>query len=84
MEIYKNQLIDNVNKIYTTDLGVLRIKKNLSIENKDVVELCKQCILDDTSIVEKIGKNYYVYWNNYKFTVNSSSYTIITGHKIKN
>ena len=45
MEIYKNQLIDNVNKIYTTDLGVLRIKKNLSIENKDVVELCKQCIL---------------------------------------
>ncbi len=80
---YKNEIVNNIDKINTTELGIIRIKKNLSIENKDVIEFCKECIIDNISYVEKKGKNYYVYWNDCKITINSYSYTIITAHRIK-
>ena len=34
-------LLDNINKIHTTELGVDRIKRNLKIDIVDVVEYCK-------------------------------------------
>ena len=75
-------LIDNINKLHTTDLGVSRIKKNLNI-NEDVVEHCKKIILDENSNIYKKGKNYYCENNNIIITINSYSYTIITAHMIK-
>ena len=33
----KKVLLDNINKIYTTELGVDRIKRNLKIDIVDVV-----------------------------------------------
>lgn len=42
----RKELIDNVNKIHTTEMGVERIKKNLKLNTKcDVVEYCKNKIL---------------------------------------
>lgn len=37
----KKILLDNINKIHTTELGVDRIKRNLKIDIVDVVEYCK-------------------------------------------
>ena len=76
----KETLIQNINKIHTTEMGVGRISRNLDITG-DVVEYCKNKILNDESVVERKGKNYYVHIDNCVITVNASSYTIITAHK---
>ena len=77
-----NDLLLNIDKIHTTKMGVDRIKKNLKIDT-DVVEFCKNQILDKKCIINKEGKNWYCKINNIIITVNSYSYTIITAHLIK-
>ena len=52
-----NNLINNIDKLHTTSLGVIRISKNLKI-NDNVVEFCKKKILDSSKIYVH-GKNYY-------------------------
>lgn len=39
-----NELILNLNKLHTTNLGVVRIKKNLSLDVDDVVVWCREKI----------------------------------------
>ena len=75
-----NNLIDNINKIHTTKLGINRIKKNLNID-EDVVDYCKNKILSNNCNIYIKGKNYYCEVDNIIITINSSSYTIITAHK---
>ena len=75
-----NALINNIDKIHTTSMGINRIKNNLNIYC-DVVNYCKKIILDKNSIINKKGKNYYCENNNIIITINSYSYTIITAHK---
>ena len=74
------ELLDNINKLHTTKMGVSRIKRNLNIDT-DEVEYCKKIILDKDSNIYKKGKNYYCENNNIIITINSYSYTIITAHK---
>ena len=73
-------LIENINKIHTTSMGIDRIKKNLKIDG-DVVEYLKDKILNKNCNIYKKGKNYYCEIDNIIITVNSYSYTIITAHK---
>ena len=74
-----NELINNIDKVHTTELGVYRISKNLSLDNVDVVQYCKN---KNAKIVSH-GKNWYIYLDSDKIVVNRTSYTIITAHKIK-
>jgi intein-encoded DNA endonuclease-like protein len=74
-----NDLIKNINKIHTTALGIIRIKKNLKLETDDVVKWCKKRIKNADNII-KNGKNWYVYTGDSVITINSNSYTIITAH----
>lgn len=76
-----NELIKNIEKLHSTELGIKRIKRNLSIEC-DVIQWCKTKILDKNTQIDRNGKNYYAKIENYIITVNAYSYTIITAHKI--
>ena len=38
------ELIDNLDKLHTTELGIVRIKRNLSLDTDDVVGWCKNKI----------------------------------------
>ncbi|MBQ6967102.1 MAG: DUF3781 domain-containing protein [Lachnospiraceae bacterium] len=76
-----NVLIDNIDKVHTTEMGVDRIRKNLGLDNVDVVEWCKTKILDRNADITRQGKNWYVRIDGCVITVNASSYTIITAHK---
>ncbi|MDO5564025.1 MAG: DUF3781 domain-containing protein [Eubacteriales bacterium] len=78
-----NELIKNINKIHTTELGIVRIKKNLSLDTEDVVKWCKSKIKRKEAIIERKGKNYYVLVRDLILTINAYSFTIITGHKKK-
>ena len=78
-----NELIMNIDKVHTTELGKLRISRNLKLNNEDVVEWCKSKILDKNAQILQQGKNWYVFIDGKKIVVNKSSYTIITAHIVK-
>ncbi len=79
----KNDLLENIEKLHTTPMGVDRIRRNLSLGDdvKDVVAWCRQKILDTNADITRQGKNWYVKINGCIITVNAFSYTIITAHK---
>ena len=79
----KDILLSSIDKIHTTEMGIDRIKKNLKLNTDDVVEFCKNKILDKNCNIYKQGKNWYCEIDNIKITINSYSYTIITAHLIK-
>lgn len=78
-----NELLNNLDKLHTTELGVVRIKRNLSLEVDNVVEWCKDKIKSASAIITRNGKNWYVNVENCIITVNAYSFTIITAHKEK-
>lgn len=78
----KNALLANIHKLHTTELGIERIRRNLQLQNENVVEYCKQKIEKENSQIYKQGKNWYCEVDGIKITVNSYSYTIITAHRI--
>ena len=78
-----NDLLENLDRLHTTELGIIRIKKNLSLNVENVIEWCKEKIsLSNAKIIRK-GKNWYITIDNCIITVNAYSYTVITAHKVK-
>ena len=41
-----NELLDNIEKIHSTEMGIERIKKNLNLEEMDVIAWCKKKVSD--------------------------------------
>lgn len=79
-EMHKKVLLENVEKIHTTEMGIGRIQKNLGID-EEPVSYCISKLKQENSTVAKEGKNYYVDVDDCIITINSSSFTIITAHK---
>ena len=77
------QIIENLDKLHTTELGVERIRRNLSPDTEDVVEWCREQIALPEAVITRNGKNWYVHVNNCIITINAYSYTIITAHPDK-
>ncbi len=75
----------DVSKLHTTLLGEERIKRNLNFEGMevDVVKLMRDLILDDSATAVSKGKNWYITSGYCRITVNASSLTIITAHRLK-
>jgi hypothetical protein len=78
----ENELILNLERLHTTDLGIMRIKRNLSLEVEDIVGWCREQIQSVDALIVRKGKNCYVNIDNCEITVNAHSYTIITAHKV--
>lgn len=51
-----NELLKNLDKLHTTELGVERIKRNLSLDTDDVVDWCKTKINSNNAIIIRNGK----------------------------
>ena len=77
------ELLLNINKIHTTALGKIRIEKNLGLKNQDVINYCREKIINKKTKIYLKGKNWYCEIDNIIITINSYSYTIITAHKKK-
>lgn len=76
-------LHDNIDKLHTTELGFMRIKKNLSLDTDMVVDWCRDKIKSSNATITREGKNWYIDVEGCIITVNAYSYTIITAHKEK-
>lgn len=72
----KDLLLKNLDKLHTTLLGVLCIRRNLNIEN------CKKGISHNEVLINHVGKNWYCEIDNIRITINSYSFTIIAAHKM--
>ena len=83
LELVKFELLNNLAKIHTTELGIVRIKRNLSLDIDDVVEWCKNKISSKNANITRKGKNWYITVEGCIITVNAHSFTIITAHKEK-
>ena len=81
----KNDLIENIEKLHTTTMGVNRIRRNLELGDnvKDVVAFCRQKILAPTANISRQGNNWYVKIDGCIITVNAYSFTIITAHTMR-
>ena len=55
---FSNDLLENINKLHTTELGIIRIRKNLNLDTDYVVQWCKNKITDINALIIKKGKNY--------------------------
>lgn len=75
------ELLEHLDEIHTTELGVDRIKKNLNLSEADVIEWCKKQIAGKDAKISRQGKNWYIEIDGNVITVNAKSYTIITAHK---
>ncbi|OFI48504.1 hypothetical protein BG261_06295 [Floricoccus tropicus] len=75
----KNGILKN---LCYTELVYARINKKLgfNIDNIAIENLILSLISDDSSVIEKIAKNYYVknYSENISATINSYTYRVIT------
>ena len=77
------KLLNDLDKVHTTEMGVDRIKRNIEVDVEDIVAYCIDKIKQENAVIERKGKNYYVSVDGIIITVNASSYTIITAHKEK-
>lgn len=56
--MHKKTILENIDKIHTTEMGIVRIRKNLEI-NEDPVNYCILKIHDDDAIITKGKKLLY-------------------------
>ena len=81
----ESSLLENIDKIHTTEMGIDRIRKNLCLSDcVDVVSFCIEMVKNEKAVIYRQGKNYYIEENNIKITINASNYVIITAHFLKN
>lgn len=78
-----NELLLNLEKVHTTEMGEARIKKNLNIDCADIVAYCVEKTKKENCAIAREGKNWYATVDGQIFTVNAYSYTIITAHRCK-
>ena len=48
-----NELLERLDKLQTTELGIVRIKRNLSLDVDDVVEWCRDKIKSDNAVITR-------------------------------
>ena len=77
-----DSLKENIQKIHSTELGILRIKNNLELETNDIIDWCKNEIMKSNDYYKK-GKNWYVFGNEFIITINGYNFCIITAQKNK-
>ena len=83
-EVYMScELLEHIEKLHTTPMGIDRIKRNLKLDDRDIVEHCKRITLDADANISRQGKNWYVRLGDIVLTINAYSYTVITAHLLK-
>ncbi len=75
------ELLSGLERLHTTEMGAVRIVKNLSLDINDPVEWCRKQIELPGAVITRKGKNWYISVNGCVITVNAYSFTIITAHK---
>lgn len=76
-----NGLIENLDRLHTTEAGEQRIRKNIGADVGNVVDWAKSRICSPKAEITRVGKNFQAEADGCRITVNASSFTIITAHR---
>ena len=49
------ELLDNLDKVHTTERGVDRIKRNIGVDVEDIVKYCIDKIKQENAVIEREG-----------------------------
>ena len=81
----KEVLKNHIPLIHNTELGEERINKNTGLYPDEILSEIKDALIVNTNLseVKRIGKNYYLKYRDVEFTINASSYTVITAKVVK-
>ena len=52
----ENLLLQNLDQLHTTVMGVERIRRNLQISEEDVVAWCRKLIASPQAVIQRRGK----------------------------
>ena len=77
----REELLANLERVHTTPLGMERIRKHLGVSGSNITAWCREQISAPEAVIIRQGKNWYVRVSGCLFTVNASSFTIITAVK---
>lgn len=66
-----HELLKNLDRLHTTELGIKRMKRNLSLDTDNVVDWCKTEINSANAVIIRNGKNWYVNVDNCIITINA-------------
>lgn len=77
------ELLENLAKLHTTELGAVRISRNVGLDCDDTIAWCREKICSPEAVIERKGKNWYITVDGCIITVNAYSYTVITAHKLR-
>lgn len=77
-----DELLKNLDKLHTTELGVERIKRNLFLDTDDVVGWCKAKFDSVKAVITRSGKNWYVNVDNCIITVRNEMKSKVGAIKI--
>ena len=78
----RQTLFENRHRIHTTALGVTRIERNINRKVPDLIYYFEFVLSDKRCSVERIGKNYYCFFDGIRWTIHANSFTIITARLI--
>ncbi|AEB07517.1 GCN5-related N-acetyltransferase [Coriobacterium glomerans PW2] len=76
----KDDLIEKLDSIHTTELAAVRLSRNLGLGVYDVSNWCRSRILDPKTSVTLRGKNYLVHAPDAIITLNARTLTVTTAH----
>lgn len=76
-----NDLIENIDRLHTTDMGGKCIRQNLGLNTDDIVPIVRGLVLLPNADILRRGKNWYVYINDCIITINAGNFSIITAHR---
>lgn len=77
----ENFLMSKLDRLHTTEMGAVRVKRNLGLETDDVVGWCREKITSPGAVMSCGGKNWYVEADGCVITINARCLTIITAHR---
>lgn len=70
-----NNLLINLDKLHTTQLGRERMENNLFLDTDDVVNWCKRKFHSPNDIFTRNGKNWYAIVDGCIITINTYYYS---------
>lgn len=80
----KEYIANSLDRIHTTPMGVKRIARNLALRDngEDVISFIRAVICSERAVFYREGKNIYVEGEGCRITVNASSLSVITAHRL--
>lgn len=82
----ETNLVNNLNKLQLPDLVEEKVRDNIfgwKISTNDIIDWCKNIIINENATIQEDESNYYIKLNNYGTVIRKNDYNIIVIKEFK-